>query len=99
MMTEAEIRGQNARRAMEEFLAPAFDAVISTYMARLADIAAAEPWETGKIAKLAMAARVTKEVRTQIEAIVAAGDVARADRAHAEKIANIPDAKRRLLGL
>lgn len=92
-------RGFRAQMAMNEFFGPAFDAVTDAYMARLAEIAAAEPWATDKIAKLAIAARVAREVRAQIDAVIMAGAVAKAGREQADKIARIPVERRRLMGL
>lgn len=92
-------RGQRAQMAIDEFFGPAFDAVVSTYTARLEQIATAEPWASDKIVKLALAARVAREVRAQIEAIVAEGQVADADKAYSQKIEAIPLAKRKFMGL
>ena len=92
-------RGQRAQMAMDEFFAPAFDAVVSTYTARLEQIATAEPWAADKIVKLALANRVAKEVRAQIEAVIHEGKVADADKARSQKIEQIPLAKRKFMGL
>lgn len=99
MTPDPIVIGQQAERAMEQFLAPAFDAVAKAYTERLSDIASSEPWASDKIVKLALANRVLREVRNQIEALIAAGDVARAGKAHAEKIAAIPIERRRLMGM
>lgn len=99
MTPDSIVLGQQAERAMEQFLAPAFDAVAEAYTVRLSDIASTEPWASDKIVKLALANRVLREVRNQIEAVIAAGDVAKADRAHAEKIAAIPIERRKLMGM
>lgn len=92
-------RAFRAKSAMSEFLAPAFDTVADAYMQRMADIAVAEPWAADKITKLAMASRVVREVRTQIEALIIAGDLAKAEKAHADKIAAIPIERRKLMGI
>lgn len=100
-MNEAH-RIEHARRAqcaLEEFLQPAFDVTRAAYMGRLAQIAAAEPWATDKISKLAIASRILDEVQAQIDAVVRDGDVARAEMVRAEKIEKIPTAKRRILGI
>lgn len=99
MTPDPIVIGQQAERAMEQFLAPAFDAVAAAYTSRLSEIAASEPWASDKIVKLALANRVLREVRNQIEAVIAAGDVAKADRAHADKIAAIPIERRKLMGM
>lgn len=92
-------RGQRAQMAMDEFFGPAFDAVVSTYTARLEQIATAEPWASDKIVKLALAARVAREVRAQIEGVIHDGQVADSVKAHAQKIEAIPLAKRKFMGL
>lgn len=99
MTPDPIVLGQQAERAMEQFLAPAFDAVTAAYTARLSEIASSEPWASDKIVKLALANRVLREVRSQIEAVIAAGDVAKAGKAQAEKIAAIPLERRRLMGM
>lgn len=91
--------GQRAQMAMDEFFGPAFDAVVKTYTERLEQIAATEPWAADKIVKLALAARVAREVRNQIEGVIVAGKIAAADKSHAEKIERIPLAKRKVMGL
>lgn len=101
-MTEERIiidRAFRAKSARDEFYDPAFETVNEAYMARLAEIAVSEPWATDKITKLAMAVRVLKEVRAQVENIIVAGEMAKASKAHADKIAAIPVEKRRLMGL
>ena len=89
----------DAQKVLDEFLTPAFEAVNDTYVARLAQIAASEPWDTDKIAKLAIAVRVAQEVRAQIEAVVTAGKLAAAEHLRAEKIERIPLAKRKYMGV
>lgn len=101
-MTEERViidRAFRAKSARDEFYGPAFDTVNEVYLARLAEIAVAEPWATDKITKLAMAARVLKEVRAQVESIITAGEMAKATKAQADKIAAIPIEKRRIMGL
>lgn len=100
-MNEAQ-RIERARRAdmaMEEFMGPAFEFARTAYMDRLAQIAAAEPWATDKIAKLAIATRILDEVKGQIVAVIHDGDVAKSEMIRAEQIEKIPHAKRKILGL
>lgn len=99
MQPDPIVLGQQAERAMEQFLAPAFDAVAAAYTDRLSGIASSEPWASDKIVKLALANRVLREVRNQIEAVIAAGNVASAKKAHAKKIEEIPIERRRLMGM
>lgn len=92
-------RARRADMALEEFMSPAFEVARAAYMDRLAQIAAAEPWATDKIAKLAIATRILDEVKSQIVAVVRDGDVARSEMIRAEQIERIPHAKRKILGL
>ena len=82
-----------------EFLKPAFDVVHADYMARLVTISSEQPWETGKISKLATAARVVEEVRAQIMAIAADGKAAEADLMRARRIERMHPERRKILGI
>lgn len=100
-MTEAERirRGQNAQRALDEFLDPAFRAVHEAYSARLKEIASTTPWEAGKITALANATRIIEETRAQIFALVADGKEAEGQTIRAEKIEKLSPARRRLFNI
>ena len=92
-------RGNRAEQALTEFLDPAFEVVIGEYMKRLAEIAAKEPWETGKISKLAVAARIAEEVRGQILAVVLDGKEATESIKRTRQIEQIPVERRKILGI
>lgn len=96
MTPDPIVTGQQAQRAMEQFLAPAFEEVASAYTQRLSEVAAAEPWATDKITKLAMANRVLKEVRAQVEHLIVNGRLEQDRKATADKIAAIPIERRRI---
>lgn len=89
----------NAKAALDKYLAPAFTVVEATYARRLTDLAAEKPWEAEKITKLATALKIARSVRAQIEAIVADGKVAESEIAYAAQIERIPTHKRNILGL
>lgn len=91
--------GARAKTALDEFLTPAFAAVEASYATRLTDLAAEQPWEAGKITKLATALKIARTVRAQIEAIVADGKLAQQEIGRAAQIEKIPTAKRNMLGL
>lgn len=99
-LSEAERieRARQARHALE-FLAPAFEAVVSAYTGRLETLAAQEPWAHGKITALANAARIAREVHGQIAALVHDGEDARASLVRVEKIERLTPARRRLLSI
>ena len=88
-----------AENAMARWLGPAFDAVTDVYRARLQSVASKEPWETAKIAKVAMALTIAAEVRKQIEMVVADGKVAMTTKREREKIEAIPHERRKWLGI
>lgn len=90
-------RGAEARRALDAFIDPAFTVLEAEYTEKLQHIAAEQPWETGKISKLAIALRVSREVKGQLLALVLDGEMAQRDTARARKIADLPEARRRLL--
>lgn len=96
MTPDAVVLGRQAERAMEQFLAPAFEEVAQAYTQRLSEVAAAEPWAADKIVKLALANRVLKEVRAQIEHLIANGKLEQDAKRTADKIAAIPIERRRI---
>jgi hypothetical protein len=99
MIDEAAIeRGRRAKMALDEFVAPACDAVTAAWIDGMAHVAATEPWATDKIRAMALAVRYAKEARAQIETIIMTGEVAKADKANADKLAKIPTERRRLAG-
>jgi hypothetical protein len=91
-------RGQRATSALREFLDPAFDVVITDYMSRLTQIAAETPWDTGKIIKLASAAKIAEQVRVQIKSLVADGEVALDGVQRARQIEGMSTERRKWLG-
>tara|TARA_R110002074_G_scaffold262994_2_gene435124 strand:- start:10401 stop:10703 length:303 start_codon:yes stop_codon:yes gene_type:complete len=98
-MTEEDIRrGQRwaAFYAEEGGLRDILTAIGATYIERMSSV---EPWETDKLAKLAMANKITKQIDVFVQEIIGTGKVAQAAQRHAEKIEQIPERKRRLLGL
>ena len=92
-------RGEHARRALEQFLDPAFDAVIAAYSDRIEDMASKEPWSSAKITVLANAIRIAKEARAQIAALVYEGENARASMVKVERMEKLTPAKRRFLNI
>lgn len=90
-------RAHRAREARDGFLAPAMAEIRAEYIAALTMLAANEPWETGKITKLAVAIKVIDKVDEQLSAIIAGGTVAEHAQARAEQIARIPETKRKML--
>ena len=100
-MTEAQRidRGRRAKMALDEFLDPAFEAVIAAYTARIEEIASTQPWEAAKITALANAVRIARSVKAQIEAHVHEGERAKSDRERTQEIEKLSPAKRRLLNI
>jgi len=92
-------RGRRAAQALEEFLDPAFQAVIEAYSARIEDIASTQPWEANKITALANATRIAKEVQNQLRLLVYEGQEARRKIVRAEEIEKLSPAKRRFLNM
>lgn len=92
---EKVARAIRAKHAMDEFLAPALKAIEAEYLTALSSLAANEPWETGKITKLAVAQRVINTVGQQIIQAVLEGELSGQELNRAKKIAALPEAKRR----
>lgn len=90
-------RAHHAKRALDEFLEPAFDIVAAEYLGRLEQLASTQPWEAGKITALANATRIASEVRAQIVALVLDGQDAKQGLIRAEKIEKLTPARKRLL--
>ncbi|TFI59102.1 hypothetical protein E2493_06135 [Sphingomonas parva] len=92
-------RAARARRAIEEFLAPALGRAHETFSARLKDICAREPWAADRIAALANAIRILEELGKDLEAAIHDGDAAAQALLRAEKYERLTPARRRLLGI
>jgi hypothetical protein len=92
-------RAHHAKRALEEFLDPAFAVVQAEYEARLKAICASKPWATNEIAALANASRIVTEVRGQVISLVYDGESARQGQRRAEAVEKMSPAKRRLLDI
>lgn len=84
-------RGQQAERAMEQFLSPAFDYVVADYVRRLTEIASEQPWETDKIRKLAAATKIARTVQASIAAFVHDGEAALKEKRAADRMENMTD--------
>lgn len=92
--------GEQAKHAMAQFLAPAFDVVTEAYSARFMELAAESPISgQPAMVKLAMALKIVKTVRDQIEAVARDGDFARHDIKHAAQIEALSPERRKLLGI
>lgn len=92
-------RAARAKRAMDEFFEPAFETIGLTYLQRLEEISAREPWATNKIAAVANAVRITKELRGQIEALIHDGAEAKITLEQTKRMEALSPTKRRLLGI
>jgi hypothetical protein len=64
------------------------------YFDRAADL---EPSDTGKLLKLSMAGKIIDQIDAHILHIINAGKLEAAAQDHAERIAKIPEARRRFL--
>lgn len=98
MTEDALQRGQRWHAFYEEDggLKDMLDLIGETYIARMSDI---EPWETGKLAKLAMANKIATQLRGLILDVIGSGDIAAAAKKRRAQIEALPERKRRLLGL
>lgn len=91
-------RARRAKLAMDEFFTPALDVIEAEYGEKMiAAAASADPRAPEIIARLANGIKVARQVRSQVEAIIADGAVAQNERDANERIAEMTDSKRRLL--
>jgi hypothetical protein len=90
-------RAEQASAALTAFLSPAFDVARADYMAKLTELLTRPMCGDNLKAceKLALAVKVANEVEAQIEALVADGQMARADASRAADIARLPAEQRR----
>lgn len=90
-------RAEQAKQAMERFLAPAFDLVRAEYIEKLADIASRPLTNDLRAAmeKLAVGVKVIDQVRAQITPLVIDGEIARIDNKRATELAEMSTEKRR----
>lgn len=99
-MTDAErVRyGEQAKRALADFLAPAFAVVEADYAEKMIEAAASSnPRAPDVIARLANGVQVARQVRAQIEALVLDGELVKAQMIKAENIGQMSKPKQRLL--
>lgn len=66
----------------------------ATYFQRLSQV---EPWQVAQLANLGIAAKITDQLDQMIRAVIDEGKVAEAAKLHTDKIASLPDYKRRWL--
>jgi hypothetical protein len=71
-----------------------FDGIRKTYFERAGQV---DPWEGDKLNKLALASRIVDMVEAHVKAAIDSGLIAERDRDAAEKIAKLPERKRRFL--
>lgn len=64
------------------------------YFDRAADLM---PGDTGALLKLGMAAKIVDQIEAQVTHIVTAGKLEQAAQDHADRIARLPEARRRFL--
>jgi hypothetical protein len=80
----------------EDGLKQAFENIKLEYFKRAGLI---EPWEGDKLGKLALAARIVDMVQDHAQAIIDTGKIAEDAQSKANRIADLPEHKRKFLGL
>lgn len=101
-MNESEriARAHRAQSAMDEFIAPMFAEFEAEYSSRIIEVANTELlfWRrTSKLTRLADALRMVRTMKAGMQAIIEDGNVARSDKARADKIKQMSEPQRRLL--
>lgn len=93
-------RAARAKRATDEFLAPAFAVIEQEYGEKMIAVAASvDPRAPEIIARLANGIKVARQVKAQIEAIMADGQVAEAERDRDLRQKDMTPSQRRLLSI
>lgn len=93
-------RAQRAKAAMEEFFAPALAEIESDYGEKMIAVAASsDPRAPDVIARLANGISVARQVRARIEAHIADGGVAKAEREIADAQDRMSASDRRLVNI
>lgn len=92
-------RGHRAANAFDEFVHPVLDSLRAEYLSALSDLAVNEPWEAGKMTKLAVAQRVINTVEQHMKSLILDGEDASRKISRAQEIERLPEAKRRWLNI
>jgi hypothetical protein len=98
--TERMARAHRAQTAHEEFIAPMFAKLREEYLGRMAEVSATElnaQRRADAITALSVALRVLGTLDAGMREIMRDGDLAKAEKLKAEKIAQMTDAQQRLL--
>ena len=101
-MTEPEriARAHRAQSALDEFLSPMFAELRDEYTARLTEVARTElnaQRRAEGVGMLAVALKVVDTLEAGMVEIVRDGELAKRSKARADEIANMSDARQRLL--
>ncbi|HET7154980.1 MAG TPA: hypothetical protein VFI87_06395 [Hyphomicrobiaceae bacterium] len=98
-MTEEDrrARGFRAQAALDEFVAPVAEQMRAEFMAHLSKIALNEPWEAGKMTKLAVGLKVIDTVEQQMRAAIQDGTDAARKITKAREIERLPGAQKKWL--
>lgn len=84
--------------AMDEFFAPAFAVVESEYAERMIEVAASsDPRAPEVITRLANGVKVARQIRGQIEGLIADGELANSEINRAKREEDMTPSKLRLL--
>lgn len=97
-LSERLDRAHASEAALRE-LDAAFNEVIATYMKRMTQIAATEPWEARKITNLALAAKIAEEVRSFIQASASDAPAAQSEMQRLRNIEKMSPERRKILGI
>lgn len=101
-MTDRIARATRAQAAWDEFIAPMLGEMDAAYTARIVEVANTELlfWRrTGKLTALSNGLRIVEQLRNGMLAIIKDGELARNEKARAEKIRQMTAPQRRLLNI
>lgn len=91
-------RARRAQMAMDEFFAPVFAVVEAEYAEKMIEVAASsDPRAPEVIARLANGVKVARQIRGQIEGLIADGELANNEINRAKREEDMTPSKLRLL--
>ena len=100
MLSDRMAKGERARAALEEFLAPAFEHVEKDYAEKMiASAASTDPRAREVIERLANGIKSARVVRGLIEAFVMDGAVAEQELKREAQLSRMSDHKRAIVGV
>lgn len=88
-------RGEQAQRALDQFLTPAFDHVFAVHMQAVVNAVMDDPSNDKRIRNLSLVAKLTREAQAYVKAFVLDGEAAMSEKKMADRTAGFSPEKTR----